>query len=86
MGKKKKKKGKAKKSKTVPLNAPNNVTIIVPDDVVNDLSRTALHGIGRLAYAATSTFGVEEVAIVKSSVVPGGILVPWGWNKSSAQG
>jgi hypothetical protein len=82
MGKKK----KAKKRAKVTLNAPKNVTIIVPDDVVDNLSKSALHGIGRLAYAATSTLGVEEVAIVKSSVVPAGIRVFSGWNKTSAKG
>ena len=78
-----KKKKKAKKAETVDLSSQNNVTIIVPDAIA-DLDKKVLHGIGRLTIAATSTFDVTDVAIVKASELPEDIIAFAGWQKSVA--
>jgi hypothetical protein len=57
---------KKKQAKTVDLSAPKTITILVPD-VIGDLDKKVLHGVGRLTAAAVSTFDVAQVAIVKTS-------------------
>ncbi len=87
MSKKKKKGKKGKKDKktsldTISPSSDDNVTIIVPDAITDDVSRDVLHGIGRLVYAATSKFNVKEIAIVKASAVPTDIVFPAIWPKN----
>jgi hypothetical protein len=72
---------KAKKKKKIDLNSQKTVTILVPD-TIGDLENKVLHGIGRLTVAATSTFDVTDVAIVKTSQLTRKIGGPIGWQKS----
>jgi len=90
MSKKKKKGKKGKKDKktsldTISPSTDDNVTIIVPDAIADDVSRDVLHGIGRLTYAATSKFDVKEIAIVKASAVPQGLSFMSIWMKNVDQ-
>jgi hypothetical protein len=90
MSKKKKKDKKGKKDKkkgldTVSPSAEDNVTVIIPDEISDAVSRDVLHGIGRLVYAATSKFDVKEIAIVKASAVPKDIVFPAFWPKNVGQ-
>jgi hypothetical protein len=90
MSKKKKKGKKGKKDKktsldTISPSTDDNVTIIIPDAIADDVSRDVLHGIGRLASAATSTFDVKEIAVVKASAVPKGLSFMSIWMKNVDQ-
>jgi hypothetical protein len=82
------KKKKKRADGSVTLGAASGIAIIVPDNIVNDLSHGALHGIGRLTYAATSTYGVDDIAIVKGSglrQLPEEIVVFGIWQKSGSE-
>jgi hypothetical protein len=88
-----KKKKKSKKGKNVELNPQKTITILVPD-VIGDLDKKILHGIGRMTCAVASPLGVTDVAIVKTSLVAeaaGPWPWPWpfppppGWQKSGAE-
>jgi hypothetical protein len=80
---KSKKKRKKSDKELIRLDSPKIVTILVPDAIA-ELSNKVLHGVGRLTAVATSTFGVEEVAIVKSSQLPETIRAFSSWQKSVA--
>jgi hypothetical protein len=78
---KEKKKSKKKKSTPVDVSSQNTVSILVPD-AIGDIDKTVLHGIGRLAIAAVSTFDVDTVAIIKSSQLEQQTILIPAWPKS----
>jgi hypothetical protein len=81
MGKGKKKKKAKHKDKTIDLNSPHTITILVPDEI-GDLDKQVLHGVGRLTIAATSPFDVNAVAVVKTSQLKEAVMGPLSWPKS----
>jgi hypothetical protein len=87
MAKKKKKKKKKKMDYGTidPGNNQNAVTIIVPDQFIQDYGAQALHGIGRLTYNATSAYNVDDVAIVAASKVTPQLINVTGWQKAGAE-
>jgi hypothetical protein len=85
MAKKKKKKKKKKDYGTINPNNQNAVTIIVPDQFIQDYGQQGLHGIGRLTYNATSTYNVDDVAIVAASDAPNQNINVAGWQKAGAE-
>jgi len=66
MGKKTKKKKKKKRKKDVDVTWQTTITLLVPDPIA-ELDKKVLHGIGRLAHAAASPFGVEQIAVLRTS-------------------
>jgi hypothetical protein len=74
-------KSKKQQPKTVDLSAEKTVTILVPD-AIGELDKKVLHGVGRLTAAAVSTFGVNQVAIIKTSKLSEKIELRPAWEKS----